>query len=346
MKLISPPRPKKGDKAIIVSPSAGLMPFAKKRVLRAKENLKNIGLIVEFSKHAKENEGYVSSSIDNRVSDLHDAFADKNCSLIMASIGGNHSNQLLAHLDFKLIKDNPKVFIGYSDNTVLHFALFTQANLQSYYGPCFLTQFGEYPEVFDFTIGHFKDVVLKKNNTLDIVPSEAHTDEILDWFTGEDSKRRRKLTKNKGYEWWNKGKASGWCLPFAIPSINHLLGSIYMPSSRGAVAMIDIPEGKTIFEGLSIDEFDSYFTDLINIGFFDEVKALCVGRAYHYSEEDISTVKDIVLERFRNVGIEIPTVYGLDFGHTDPLITLPLGASIRLDSDKDQIQLINEVSTQ
>ena len=111
------PRPiKAGDTAYIISPSAGIFPFAEGRVKRAKQHLEKLGLTVKIAANAAKNSGYVSSSVSDRVHDIHEAFRDDNCSLIMAAIGGNHSNQLIPHFDYELIKSNPKTFIGYSPN--------------------------------------------------------------------------------------------------------------------------------------------------------------------------------------------------------------------------------------
>jgi len=117
--------------------------------------IKKIGLNVKPATNALKSSGYLSSSIQDRVDDIHEMFSDPSVSAIICSIGGNYSNQLLQYLDYGLIKKNPKPFIGYSDITVLHYALLKFANLQTFYGPCLITQFGKYPEVLDFTLDHF-----------------------------------------------------------------------------------------------------------------------------------------------------------------------------------------------
>ncbi len=321
---------KKGDKAHIISPSAGLMPFVKQRVQRAKANLEKLGYQVVIGKSAASNLGYVSAKIDERIEDIHTAFKDKSCSLILCSIGGNHSNQLLSNLNYKLIKDNPKAFCGYSDITVLHLAFLAKTGLQTFYGPTFLNQFGEYPEVLPYTLDHFKRVVMQRQGTGVLKSGEKYTDEILDWFTNEDAKRPRKLVRNKGLETWKQGKTEGWCLPFTIPSINHILNTPYMPSRKQAVLFIDIPEGGSMHEGLSISDFDSWFSDLGNSGIFKQTAGIVIGRAYKYSEEMVVELQKIVSER--TLSYEFPVIYGIDMGHTDPMTTLPYNAKVVIDT--------------
>lgn len=337
MTLIVPPPIKKGDVAYIISPSSGIMPFAQQRVERAISNLSKLGVEVKIAPHASKNSGYVSAGIEDRVSDIHAAFLDKKCSLIIASIGGNHSNQLINRLDYKLIKNNPKTFVGYSDNTVLHLALLSQAQLQTYYGPCFLNQFGEFPEVQEYTLDSFKRIVLEKDYEHIIKPSEFYTDEVLDWFKNEDSTRARKMRRASGWAWWREGIATGWALPAAIPSINHVVGSKYMPDIDGAILMLDIPEGDSMHEGMSIADVDAWLTDLLNVGIFEKIKGLIIGRPYKYKDEMISQLKDVVLRVTATT--TFPIMFNADFGHTDPMFTIPIGSKISMESKISSLKI-------
>lgn len=330
MHLKKPEKLRIGDKVYIISPSAGIIPFAENRASRAYKNLTALGLKVVFSKYSKRNDGYVSAKVKDRVADIHSAFMDKDCKMIMASIGGNHCNQLLDSLNYELIKNNPKILIGYSDITVLHYALATKANLQTFYGPCFLTQFGEFPNVLPYTLEHFKQILFQQKNSVNINSSMKYTDETLDWFKNEDSKRRRNLVKNKGYVWWNKGVSTGWAFPATIPSLNHLIGTKYMPKIENAILMLDIPEGNSIFEGLSVGEFDSWLSDLYNCGLLSKINGMVIGRPYKYNEAMIANLKRAVLRITRKYSY--PILFNADFGHTDPMLTIPIASQVTLDS--------------
>lgn len=331
MKLTKPTSAKKGDSIYIISPSAGILPFVEKRSKRATQYLESLGFKVVIATNANKNMGYVSASIEDRVADIHAAFMDDKCSIIMAAIGGNHSNQLLQSLDYELIKKHPKIFVGYSDNTVLHLALATQANLQTFYGPCFLNQFGEYPKVLSYTLNYFKSVIIKNQRSIEIMPSQEWTDEILDWSTEDDSKRPRVLLKNNGFEWWKEGKGEGWALPGALPSLNHLIGTKYFPKTEGAILMIDIPEGHTMFEGQDVPEVDAWLTDIDNAGIMANINGLVICRPYKYTPEMVSQLKEVVLRIVKKYNF--PVLFNVDFGHTDPMITIPIGAKMSLNSD-------------
>lgn len=342
--LKSGPLVRRGDTVYVVSPSAGLLPFAPNRVERAISNMEKLGVKVKIARHAAENAGYVSASVDDRVSDLHEAFSDKKCSLIIASIGGNHSNQLVKHLDYELIKNNPKSFVGYSDNTVLHYALAGMANLQTYYGPCFLNQFGEYPGILPFTLNHFTDLLFDGVEEFKVKPPLDYTDELLDWFKDEDSKRPRKLYPNIGLIWWRKGAGEGRALPGAIPSLNHLISTPYAPNFLDSVLMIDIPEGNTIYEGLSVADADSWLTDLDNAGLLAQINGMVISRPYRYNNEMVEELRKVVLRIVDNYNF--PVVFNLDFGHTDPMITVPIYANVKLDSSRSLVSVSHKISAE
>lgn len=336
MKLTTPSRLKKGSTIYIISPSAGLLPFVVKRALRAKGNLEKLGYKVVFAPNSVKNSGYVSADIGDRVDDIHRAFSDPDCRMVMAAIGGNHSNQLISEVDYDLIRQNPKIFIGYSDNTVLHYALSSQAKLRTYYGPCYLNQFGEYPKPLSYTLRYFKEA-LEDNKKIEVLPSQKYTDEVLDWFQDKDMLRPRKLRESKGFIWWRQGSAKGLAIPGTIPSINHLLPTEFAPQFEGGILMIDLPEGNDIYTGISIADFDSWMTDLKNAGVLRKINGLIISRPYHYSLEQIDELKQVIMRLCS--GFSFPILFNMDFGHTDPIVTIPIYSNLSIDSADNRVVL-------
>jgi muramoyltetrapeptide carboxypeptidase len=301
--------------------------------MRAKKHLEKLGYEVIVAEHAAGNEGYVSADATKRVSDLHAAFSDKKCSLVLCSIGGNHANQLLDKIDYELIARNPKAFCGYSDITVLHCAFLAKTGLQTFYGPTFLNQFGEHPEVLGFTDRSFRRVLMGEANIKEETMSTAYTDEILDWFTDEDATRPRKLTGHSGIQVWKAGVTTGRAFPFTVPSINHLLNTEYLSVVESPILMVDIPEGASMHEGLSVGEFDAWFTDVILSGMLDNAAGLVFGRAYKYDAEKIAALQAMILKRCADY--DFPILYGADFGHTDPQFTIPYGSVWAVDTSAE-----------
>lgn len=341
MSLFIPKKLKKGDTIGFISPSAGLAPFAMHRIKKALRTFRDLGYKVKISKNALKNSGYVSASIQERVDDIHSMFIDPEVKMIIATIGGNHSNQLIKYLDYNLIKKNPKIFIGYSDITVLHFAILSQANLSTYYGPCVMTQFGEYPKILDYTLEYFNKELKygETDGTYRIFPSKTWTDEVLDWFKKKDLQRARRQKTHKGYEWLKNGKAKGEILGGTIPSINHLAGTKYWVNPEGKIYFFDMPENPNdIRKGLSIEDIDSYLADLDNLGLFNSIKGLIIGRPTHYTKEEDLQLRKLII---KYVGRKkYPILYNANIGHTDPIITLRYGAVVELDSYSNTFRVV------
>jgi muramoyltetrapeptide carboxypeptidase len=342
VKLTIPPRLQKGDVIGIISPSAGLAPFAMHRIDRAVAYLTKMGFKVRMGTHALKNAGYVSASIESRVEDIHDMFLDSSVKAVLCTLGGNNANQLLPYLDYALIKKHPKIFMGYSDISVLHFAIMSQAHLATYYGPCIMTQFGEYPKPLPYTIESFENAVMKNSFKKSVVikSSTNWTDEVLNWFEKKDLTRARKLLKHEGYVWLKKGKASGPLWGGTIPSINHLLGTKYWYAPDKSIIFIDIPEGKDIVSSVEVAEVDALLTNLYNARVFDKAVGLVIGRPYRCAKPDQENLKEVILRITKQY--DFPIVYNVNIGHVDPIITLRYGQVMDLNAKANSIILNNE----
>jgi len=152
MKSIIPEKLKRGDEIRVVAPAMSLSVVSDENIKLAKDKLEAEGFKVTFSKNCREKDIFNSSTIQSRVDDLHEAFADKNVKAIITAIGGFNSNHILKYLDFELIKNNPKILCGYSDINLLSNAIFTKTGLITYSGPHFSTfamkQESEYNEEY------------------------------------------------------------------------------------------------------------------------------------------------------------------------------------------------------
>jgi len=261
-KIIKPKRLRKGDTIGIISPSSPLAGLVPHRVERGIKMIERLGFKAIISPHALNVKDYLSGTPKERADDLNLFFADKNIKAIFSFIGGNHSNQMLEYLDFEMIKKNPKIFLGYSDATVLHYALFSQSNLVTFYGPAVLTQFAENPSMFDYTTDYLLRAIASEEPIGKIIQSEKWTDEILDWFKKEDNLRERKTYKNDGWLWIKEGATEGNIMGGCITSMMHIMGTKYWTNLQGGILFWEIPEGEDFKKGESVSAIDSYLADL------------------------------------------------------------------------------------
>ena len=124
--MIKTKRLKKGDKIAIVSLSSGMLgdkEFIHKYYI-AKERLENeFGLEVVCMPNALKGSKFIYEHPEARAKDLMDAFSDESIKAIICSIGGDDSVRMLPFINYEIIKNNPKIFMGYSDTTVSHFIM-------------------------------------------------------------------------------------------------------------------------------------------------------------------------------------------------------------------------------
>jgi muramoyltetrapeptide carboxypeptidase len=332
MELIVPSALRKGDTIAIIAPSGGLAVSAPHRLENAKKYLESEGYSVRLFPCTQKKNDYESAPPKERAEEIMSAFTDPQVKAIVCQIGGTVLNKTLRYLDYDKIRKNPKILSGYSDISVLHYALHKQAGLQTYYGPCAMTQFGEFPKPLDYTMEYFYKAVADQKIGV-VKPSEEWTDEVLNWMERKDLERARELRKNRGFEWLREGVARGNIIGGCLSSIVHLLGTPFWPDHKDHILFVELPEGDKFDKGLSLSKADAYLCDLELAGIFKEINGLIIGRPFRYSPEEEAKFKKIILDNTQ--GYNFPIMYGADVGHTDPQITIPLGKEVELDSSKN-----------
>jgi muramoyltetrapeptide carboxypeptidase LdcA involved in peptidoglycan recycling len=338
---IKPPRPGRGSKVAIVSPSAPGVALFPHRVERGMAYLRGLGLEPVLMPGASGNDRWVSGSPEARADDLHRAFADPDVSVVLCAIGGNHSHQVVPHLDWTLIRDNPKVFQGYSDMTTLLWAIGRHAGLQSFHGPTLLAEMGEYPEVLPFTDRYLRDAWFG-DVPLVFTPAEAWTDEFLNWFTKADLDRPRRM-KPGGWRALRPGVAEGPLIVGCLETVCwHLKGSSDWLDLAGAVLVLE-PSENCFVDVTSPSFIDAHLSDLARLGVFDQVAALVFGRPYGYRDEDLPVLWELLAGHTARSGI--PLLANVDCGHTDPMLTLPLGSRARIDVGAGEFRLLEPATT-
>jgi muramoyltetrapeptide carboxypeptidase len=283
--------------------------------------------------NAARSETWVSAPAEARVADLHEAFLDDAVTVVLAGIGGNHSNQLLPLLDYDLIRTHPKVFQGYSDITVLHWALCKHAGLSTFYGPALVPELGEFPAVFPYT-DRFLRAAWFGDGPIGYTPAAEWTDEWLDWDARADLTRPRELRGSAGWVTIRSGAASGPLLGGCLETICwHLKGSASWVDPTGAILLLETSE-----EAPSPATVDGYFTDLEQLGVFDAAAGLLFARPYGYAEADVELLWDVVARRTEAAGL--PVLANVEAGHADPMLTLPIGGLARLDAGAKLLELV------
>ncbi|HBP00411.1 MAG: hypothetical protein UU48_C0004G0058 [Candidatus Uhrbacteria bacterium GW2011_GWF2_41_16] len=342
--MIKPPCLHPGDTIGLVSPSSSLAGRIPHRLHKGIQTLEQLGFRVKLGAHTTSVTRYTAGSPEQRAEDINQFFADPNIHAVLSCIGGFHTNQILPFLDFSLIQKNPKAVIGYSDITVLLNALYTKCNLVSFYGPAVLTQFGDPFGLMSYTETWFQKALLSHTPLGEITPSPQWTDEVLDWFEQKDCVRPRIMQQNPGWKWLKKGNGEGRLLGGCVSSLLHLRGTEYMPDFASSILFWEISNnGKDLRVGESVQAVDSHLTDLALSNVFENIHGMIIGRPFGYSSQDVEMLEQIILAHTKKYSF--PILFGVDIGHTDPIITLPLGIRARLDSEKNLFLILEEATT-
>ncbi len=303
MKTIFPARLKKGDEIRVLTPSSWATIDAK-RYKAAVSRLCALGFHVTFGEHVREKDIFGSSSIISRIHDLHAAFRDEKVKMISCARGGYNANQLLSYLDYDLIRRNPKIICGFSDITVLANAIYAKTGLVTYVGPNFGT-FGR-EEEREYSMEYFKKGIMTSEPYM-IQPSRF-------WW---DKKKRH---KNRGPIVLQPGKAEGTIIGGNLRTMNLLQGTKLMPSLKNSILCV---EDDDMAGEKYAKEFDRNLQSLIHQPGFSGVRALLIGRFQTHGKITDPQLRQMI--KTKKELHHLPVVANLDFGHTTPMMTLPIG---------------------
>lgn len=328
MEIIVPEKLKIGDVVRIIAPVQSMALISSETREIADKRFSELGLKLSFGKHIEDSDEFTSTSIESRIEDLHEAFTDKNVKAILTVIGGFNSNQLLKYIDWNLIRNNPKIFCGYSDVTILNNAFFAKSGLVTYSGPHY-SSFGQ-KLYFDYILDYFKKCLFE-TEPFNISTSFQWSDDA--WYKNQEE---RKLIKNDGFLVINEGgKVTGNIIGGNLNTFNLLQGTEYMPSLKDSILFIeDDSESDS-------NHFDRDLQSLIHQPGFEGVKGLVIGRFQNESKMSNELLKKIIMTK-KELD-KLPVIANADFGHTDSKITFPIGGTVEIDikNEKQSIKIIN-----
>ena len=310
MTLLKPERLNFGDTIGIIAPASP--PQDPKAVDRAAQALERFGFKPKLAKNVRARHGFLAGGDRERAADLMVMFADKKVKAIICMRGGYGTARILDRLDYGVIRQNPKIFSGYSDITSLHCVLAQKVNLISVHAPMFNGAL-DGPKVPEFTKKSFFRTVMEAK------PAGSICD-------GYDKKGV--LTLRGGVV---EGRLIGGNLSLICAS----LGTPFAPSFKRKILF---------FEDISEKPYrlDRMLTQLLNAGILQQVAGVAVGVNQDCADPDakvvreyLQTAADVLKERLAS--LRVPVVTGLPFGHVDLNATIPVGAKARLDGKRGDL---------
>ena len=340
--LIRPSGLKSGDKIMAVSLSWGGAgePGIIQRYKLAKNRLETeFGFIVLESEHALKGSRFLYDHPELRAKDFMDAFLNPEIKGIFSCIGGDDTLRLLPYIDFDVIRNNPKVFLGYSDTTVNHF-MCLKAGLTSFYGPAILSEFGENVKMHAFTKDNFIKAVMDKAPISKLEVSDQWTSERIEWTNPENMNIPRSMNAEAhGIMCLNgAGLAKGRLIGGCVEVIDWLRGTELWPTSsvfQDAILFLETSE-----EMPTPDNFKYMLRCFAAMGIFDKINGIIMGKPYHekYFEAYQECLLDVVVHEAGRKAL--PIIYNINIGHTAPMLTFPIGVLVSIDCDNKTIELL------
>lgn len=292
-----------GDKIAFVAP-AGII-FEKDDFARMERVMELKGYRVVFGENVKKRWGYFSGTDRERAEDVNRMFADPEVKAILAVRGGWGCSRILEHIDFEIIKQNPKIYCGFSDNTALEMAIFKKTGLVTFHGP------NGNSEWTDFTRRYFSSVLKDGEKTIMEMPAADKPD-------------ARTI---------RSGKASGRLLGGNLTVIVSMIGTPYMPDLTGAILFTeDIGE--------QVYRIDRMLTQLKLAGVLDKISGFVFGKCYDCDKgsEPTFQLSEILDQHLKPLGI--PAFTGTMISHLDNIFTVPQGARAEMNADEHTIRLL------
>ena len=309
--MIFPEPLKKGDNVFLFCPSSPIIP--EEDIEKCKKIIIDLGFNPVIGKSLYENYGgYMAGKAEIRIEDLHEAFSRKDIKGIFCVKGGYSASQLLDKIDYELIKNNPKVFVGYSDVTNLHIVFNQKCNLGTYHGPMvksnMINDFNDYTKISFFES-------MEKNVTK---------------YEEPENMPLSILTEGNAPSENISGVLTGGNMAIIVTT----LGTQYEIDTKGKILFLeDVDE--------EIGSLNRMLTHLKYAGKFSDCKAVVFGnfvacKNTYTKENQYYELLELLKDFFADY--DKPVIYGMESGHKKPyMFTLPLGAKCSINLQNKEI---------
>lgn len=295
-----------GDSVWIISPSnyipSNLYPNLEKGI----ENIKELGLNVEVWNHIKDKYYYSAAEPENKIKDINNFLKNNKIKALISTHWGNTANNILEHLDFSLIYKNPKIFMGFSDITVLLNAIYHKTWIITYLGPDIIWQF--WSNYWNFTQKIFNDFFVNQKDNIDL----SYWFKILKTFSSEFS----------GKLLWGN-----------IRCFMKLFWTNYFPDINNSILLIEAAKQRP-------DWFDSIFEQMKQSWIFDKINGIILWynyKCFDDNEEMNRNIEDILLEktRFNDINIIKTSMFWHNTFHS----IFPIWQKVKINLSNKSIKL-------
>ncbi|GGM12258.1 S66 family peptidase [Deinococcus aerophilus] len=329
--FLCPPRLPPGSRVAALSLSSGFVTAVMGRYhAGVRQVAAEFGWEVVPAPNALRGPEFLYAHPQARADDLHWALQNPEIHGLLSIIGGDDSVRLLPWLDLDLIRAHPKPFLGFSDSTVTLLA-FLRAGVRAYHGPALLTDLAENGGLHPFTVQGLRRTLVEEPRPFELFPAPEWTEHFQDWADDTLQERRRPFVPGDGWQWLQgDAPAQGHLIGGCLEVLDMLCGTPGWPAPElwnGAVLALETSEDVP-----TPQQVGYWLRNYAAQGILGRAAGLLLARPRGYTPDRVTElygwVRRVLAEAGRG---DLPVVANVDFGHTSPQLTLPLGAQVRLD---------------
>ncbi|MGH3024329.1 MAG: S66 peptidase family protein [Gaiellaceae bacterium] len=306
MGLVKPPALREGDAVAVVAPAG---PIERGQLDRGLSVLASWGLRPVVMPNVHESTGYLAGPDDARLADLVSAWRDASIAALVCARGGYGVMRIVDRFDYALAAANPKAFVGFSDITAFHLALLKRARLVTFYGP----MVGMDEELWSTEAQHqtLRRMLMGEAETgpLAVVPKPTAPKTLV------------------------PGIAEGTLIGGNLSLLAASIGGPDQPDTDGAILVLD-EWGEPPYR------IDRLLTQLARANLLGGIAGLLLGDVFSTAGQSERERADVALAVRQIEAVAVPTVLGFPIGHSEALITLPLGVRARLDATSCTLELL------
>jgi len=314
MKLMKPAKLTKGATIGIVSPSGFSEPFG---LGQGVEYLKEQGYKVVLGECTRNltRTGFVSGKDEQRAKELTDMFANERADAIFCSRGGYGAMRILDLIDFEVIKDNPKIFIGYSDITTLHISIHQRTGLVTFHGPSIEGYAGDNPE---------RDPPAGKEN---IDRALGLLSRAEPWGKIENPPKGMLLRTVV------PGKARGQLIGGSLSMITHTLGTEDSVRTDGRILFLED-------DGVSEYDIERLLMHMHLARKLQKCSGIVFGQVSSFKNRDMPglSLEEVIQDRLGTLK-KIPSFTGLCCGHGLTKLVIPEGVRASIDASNPTLTI-------
>ena len=320
---IKPPRLQKGDSIGLVTPATYLTEMQLREAIK---QFARLGFKVRYTPNMLVRKGYLGGTDQQRADDINRFFADESIVGVICGRGGYGSARMLPYLDYETIRNNPKVFMGYSDITAMLYAIYKNTGLVCFHGPMGTSDYN------DYTTRYFKEVLMSPSDSLTYANPDP---EPLMALTDQGEEIGAEMLVENPLVTIAPGTAEGVLIGGNLSLVTSLCGTAYDIDLRDKLVFLEeVGEAPyridRMLTQLLLDPTKLPAAAGVILGMFSDCEA--------EDESKSLSLTQVLYDRLAGLGI--PVLYGLSFGHIKQNTTLPVGIRARMDADKKTLTLL------